>query len=233
MGLATQIHWSRGNSFSLAVSSVCEHFNTFTGVFFWQWTVHTETKNHLQNFHMRTSKSCLEHLWIHRHMLLNTFNACTNTTKIDFFSSVQSKSLWSLQKFKRAREHGTKPFYELEIQPCANAVGPDSCPVIACCPLFVVPFYCLELEWAIDERWDACSTVIFGHGHAYFLAVYKLQCCWQPAVLQLFRGRDLHYLSFNFLFTKTKSSQSCHLLVTYLLHRMHNLSCGVFICVHF
>lgn len=85
MGLASQIHWSHGNSFSLAVSSVCEHFNTFTGVFFWQWTVHTETKNHLQNFHMRTSKSCLEHLWIHRHTLLNTFNACTNTTKIDFF----------------------------------------------------------------------------------------------------------------------------------------------------
>lgn len=84
MGLATQIHWSHEYSFSIAVRSVCEHFNTFTGVFVWQWTVEIETKNHLQNFHMWTSKSHFEHLWMCRDTLFNTLNACKNRTKIDF-----------------------------------------------------------------------------------------------------------------------------------------------------
>lgn len=91
MGLVTQIHWSHGY-FSIAVRSVCgywlihvcEHFSTFAGVFFWQWTVQIEARNHLQNFHVRTSKSHFEHLCMHRHTHLNTFNAHTNITEIDF-----------------------------------------------------------------------------------------------------------------------------------------------------
>lgn len=90
-------------------------------------------------------------------------------------------------------------------------------------PLFIV--------WVRGDM--PISLWVSGMAVHTFWRVCKLQCCWQTVVLQLFKGKDLHYLSFNFLFMKTKSSQSCHLLITNLLYHMCNLSCGVFICVHF
>lgn len=92
MGLVTHLHWSHGY-FSVAVeTSPCalvshsDTSNGCTGIFLCQQTVQIDTKNHLQNFHVGTSKSHSVHLWAHghAHTHTNTFKAHTKIMKIDF-----------------------------------------------------------------------------------------------------------------------------------------------------
>lgn len=117
---------------------------------------------------MWTSKSHFEHLWRRRDTLLNTFNACKNTTKIDFCLQC---SLNLREVCNSLKSQGTwhPALLWARSQLCGSAVGPDSCPATTCCLLFVVPFYCL------GERWDACFMVTFWHGHANFL--WCVSCC--------------------------------------------------------